>query len=150
RCLNLGTSRGRGGDRRIELGVVLTSWSQNLHGFQTVPNGHGTVASEKRRQIAVEREPSHLGAVIVVVVTSPSRLHRMTVASRKRGFQQRVSGVHAGIQNTDGRLFVVTLVLNAANEVGNPFPLLGDRLVDEERGEVLGAPELRDVAEHVE
>jgi hypothetical protein len=69
----------------VELGWVLARRRQDLHRLEPVAKGDRCCAAEHWREVPVQSEPGHFGAVTVVVVSAPVRLTRVTILGHERG-----------------------------------------------------------------
>ncbi|AUX20624.1 uncharacterized protein SOCEGT47_010970 [Sorangium cellulosum] len=148
RRLDLGAARCLRGDGAVELGRVLAVRRQDLHRLEAMPERQRRRASEHRREIAVESEPRHLGAVAVVVVGSPGRVAGLAIRGIERWLDQRVPAVHTGVEDTH-RWRVRGGRRRSRDELLHPVALLVRAHVDEDRRRLLGLPHLGEVVQHV-
>lgn len=106
-----------------------------------MPQGYRLRTCERALEIAVQRQPSHLGAVPVDGLNLPLRIRYVGVGRRQRVGEQWVSALHPCVQDAH-RGGTRRGCLEAFAQFGDPFGLFKSREARQQVGDVVGAAKL--------
>lgn len=151
RGLDFCAARRFGGDGTVEVGRVhgVPVGRQDLHRLEPVPERDVLCAGENRREVTVEREASHLGAVTEVVVRTPRGVAAVAVGGVEGCLEQRVPARDPGIEHAD-RWRIGRWRRDARAQLLRPRALVLRAHFHEDRGGLLGLADLGHVVEHID
>lgn len=98
---------------------------EQLHRFQTVQDGNWIRLVQLRREIAKERQSSHLRAMALHVFQSPSWVGGMSVIHSERRLNERMSATDTGIQKRNVAWIGIVSVGRTTRQFVDPLRLFG-------------------------